>query len=91
MNRSTVIEVEGVNHYGITICSVPIGSREYVSCKFKQKIDEIMKQIVDLTERFNKIDSQVAFTAIKVSFQNKLDYLISNLPVHDQTNVTTSG
>jgi hypothetical protein len=73
---------DGVNHYGITICSIPIGSKEYVTQKLPDKINETMDQIVDITERFNKYDSQVAFTAIKLSFQNKLDYLISNLPVH---------
>ena len=60
--------------YGMEVCSIPIGSDEYILYKINQKADEIIEKISSITERFAAKDAHLAFNVVKLSLQNLADY-----------------
>ena len=70
INRNTGVEYSNLNesyiqiqdrkHYGIPICSIPLGSREYVETKFRTTVQETTNIINSLTDRISNIDAHAA-------------------------------
>ena len=77
-SRSSVI-IGGDTFYGVNICSIPMGSLEFVKENISNKFKEIKEIIIDVTKRLVKIDARVAYMVVKYSLQNKLDYLLANI------------
>jgi hypothetical protein len=73
------VTIGGIHLYGINICSIPMGSTEFVRKQINDYVTEVRESITDITNRLTKIDAQVAYTVVKYSLQNKLDYLMANI------------
>ena len=59
--------IVGTQDHGMTICSIPVGDKNYVIESFRKTVEEYIATIRDITNRLASIDSHVTYTVVKIS------------------------
>lgn len=69
--------VGGVQHFGTTVCKIPIGDDEFIKDWLEEKTEKVTTAILSTAGAFASRDVHALHSIIHYSLQNRIDYVLS--------------
>lgn len=76
VKRPCVVDDQGNIRFGIKLCQIPVGDKEFVIAKLAEKGNQIIHQIERVTKVVAARDRRLALATLHYSSQNLADYFL---------------